>query len=190
MLDSENCSVGTDGKLPAQELFTRKETDRYIEVEGSDGKTYYVFNQYNLTGRTSLYTTDNVEVNAILLDDCSKFPSTTQNGYADMELGRKLVEAWDADFAAIDPNYVTVKNFHDFYNEMIYQIANDGSRYLSMLTSQETTVSSLTAAKDELTGVSTDEELTYLIKFQSAYNASSRYINVIDEMLEHIIMRL
>ena len=190
VLDSENCSVGSDGKLPAQELFTRKETDRYIEVESSDGNKYYVFNEYNLTGRTSLYTTDNVEVNAILLDDCSKFPSTTQNGYADMELGRKLVEAWDADFAAIDPNYVTVKNFHDFYNEMIYQIANDGSRYLSMLTSQETTVSSLTAAKDELTGVSTDEELTYLIKFQSAYNASSRYINVIDEMLEHIIMRL
>ena len=35
-----------------------------------------------------------------------------------------------------------------------------------------------------------DEELTNLIKFQHAYNASARYINVIDQMLEHVIERL
>jgi flagellar hook-associated protein 1 FlgK len=29
-----------------------------------------------------------------------------------------------------------------------------------------------------------------MIKFQNAYNAASRYINVIDEMLEHIIVSL
>ena len=39
-------------------------------------------------------------------------------------------------------------------------------------------------------GVSGDEELTNMIKYQSAYNASSRYINVISEMLEHIINTL
>ena len=38
--------------------------------------------------------------------------------------------------------------------------------------------------------VSTDEELTNLIKFQHSYNAASRYITVIDEMIEHIIERL
>jgi flagellar hook-associated protein 1 FlgK len=41
-----------------------------------------------------------------------------------------------------------------------------------------------------VTGVSSDEELTNLIRFQHAYNASSRYINVINEMLETIIERL
>lgn len=39
-------------------------------------------------------------------------------------------------------------------------------------------------------GVSDDEELDNMIKFQNAYNASSRYINVIDEMIEHIINTL
>ena len=39
-------------------------------------------------------------------------------------------------------------------------------------------------------GVSSDEELANMIKFQNAYNASSRYINVIDEMLEHILNTL
>ncbi len=39
-------------------------------------------------------------------------------------------------------------------------------------------------------GVATDEELSNMIKFQNAYNASSRFINVIDECIEHIITTL
>ena len=29
-----------------------------------------------------------------------------------------------------------------------------------------------------------------MIKFQHAYNAAARYVNVVDEMLEHIVTRL
>ena len=39
-------------------------------------------------------------------------------------------------------------------------------------------------------GVSTDEELADLIKYQQCYNASSRYITVVDEMIEHLLTRL
>ena len=46
------------------------------------------------------------------------------------------------------------------------------------------------SAREQVIGVSTDEELSNMIKFQNAYNASSRYINVISEMLEHIISTL
>jgi flagellar hook-associated protein 1 FlgK len=35
-------------------------------------------------------------------------------------------------------------------------------------------------------GVSSDEELTKMIKYQAAYNASSRFITVISEMTELI----
>lgn len=46
------------------------------------------------------------------------------------------------------------------------------------------------SAREQVVGVSTDEELSNMIKFQNAYNASSRYINVISEMLEHILSTL
>ena len=45
-------------------------------------------------------------------------------------------------------------------------------------------------ARQQVVGVSSDEELSNMIRFQNAYNASSRYINVISEMLEHIISTL
>ena len=44
--------------------------------------------------------------------------------------------------------------------------------------------------RQNVIGVSSDEELTYMIKYQNAYNASSRFINVINEMIEHLITQL
>ena len=38
--------------------------------------------------------------------------------------------------------------------------------------------------------VSSDEELEKMIKFQQAYNAASRYINVVSDMLESLIVSL
>nr|HRL58079.1 flagellar basal body rod C-terminal domain-containing protein [Lachnospira sp.] len=34
------------------------------------------------------------------------------------------------------------------------------------------------------------EELTYMIKYQNAYNASSRFINVINEMIETLLTQV
>ena len=54
----------------------------------------------------------------------------------------------------------------------------------------EGTVSAVNNQRQQVIGVSSDEELTYMIKFQNAYNASSRFINVVDEMIEHLITKL
>ena len=52
------------------------------------------------------------------------------------------------------------------------------------------TVSSIDNQRNQIIGVSSDEELTNMIKFQSAYNAASRYITVISEMTELIVTGL
>lgn len=51
-------------------------------------------------------------------------------------------------------------------------------------------VGSIDSQRQQSMGVSSDEELTNLIKYQHAYNASARYITVLDNMLEHLIMRM
>lgn len=62
--------------------------------------------------------------------------------------------------------------------------------FRSIYENQVNTVEATQSAREQVVGVSTDEELSNMIKFQNAYNASSRYINVISEMLEHIISTL
>ena len=49
---------------------------------------------------------------------------------------------------------------------------------------------SLNNQRMEVAGVSSDEELTNMIKFHHAYNAAARYVNVVDDMLEHLLTRM
>ena len=62
--------------------------------------------------------------------------------------------------------------------------------YNSIYENQAKTVSAAESARDQVEAVSSDEELNNMIKFQSAYNASSRFINVVDEMMEHLLTSL
>ena len=62
--------------------------------------------------------------------------------------------------------------------------------YEGIYDGQKAMVDKTDSARQEVMGVSSDDELTNMIKFQNAYNASSRYINVIDEMLEHLLSTL
>jgi flagellar hook-associated protein 1 FlgK len=84
----------------------------------------------------------------------------------------------------------TPVNFVDYYKNLVAQVANSGSVFRAIQDSQTTTTDALEAAREQIVGVSSDEELTNMIMYQNAYNASSRYINVVDEMLEHILNTL
>ena len=80
--------------------------------------------------------------------------------------------------------------FVDYYTDLVSQVANSGYVFRSIYENQVNTVEATQSAREQVVGVSTDEELSNMIKFQNAYNASSRYINVISEMLEHILSTL
>jgi flagellar hook-associated protein 1 FlgK len=85
---------------------------------------------------------------------------------------------------------VLQKTFKEYYNEFVYEIGNMGDLYSSISNNQATAVENLETSRQSIMGVSSEEELSNMIKYQSAYGAASRYINVIDEMLEHIVTNL
>lgn len=41
--------------------------------------------------------------------------------------------------------------------------------------------------RQTLSGVSLDEELSYMLKYQYAYQASSKFINIIDSMIDKVV---
>ena len=69
-------------------------------------------------------------------------------------------------------------------------MTNTGYVLHGISANQRITVDNTAAAREQILGVSSDEELSNMIMFQNAYNASSRYINVVDELLEHVISTL
>ena len=90
----------------------------------------------------------------------------------------------------LNPNLQTKTNIRRFYDALINQVSNTGKTNKDFLDAQEATVNETYSAREQVLGVSSDEEMEFMIKFQNAYNASSRYINVIDDMIEHIINTL
>ena len=73
---------------------------------------------------------------------------------------------------------------------MINKLGTDGNVYYSSSQTLDTTVSSLDNQRQQVSGVSSDEELTHMVKYQAAYNAASRYITVISQMTELIVTGL
>lgn len=103
---------------------------------------------------------------------------------------RKMLDAFEAETYMLNPNLQTKTNILRFYNALISQISNTGEMNKDFQTAQEATINETSSAREQVLGVSSDEEMEFMIKFQNAFNASSRYINVIDEMIEHIINTL
>ena len=102
----------------------------------------------------------------------------------------ELKAAFQETIYTLNPNVQTPVCFVDYYKNLVAQVANSGAVFGDIVGGQTITVDSLFNAREQVVGVSSDEELTNMIMYQNAYNASSRYINVISEMIEHIVTTL
>ena len=74
--------------------------------------------------------------------------------------------------------------FDEFYNAVVATIGINSFSAQSTLRQQEGVMLQLNSRRESSSGVSIDEEMIKMIKFQHAYNASARIISVVDEMLD------
>lgn len=186
--DENGCSYGCDAdKTPGSELFSRKEVERYTVAEGKDGKKYYIYNPYNEFGSESTYSLQNVKLNQKIVDDYSYLPFTTKNLDVDMKLGEKIIQLWNSPSLNLDPSNATPKDVDNYYTAMVGVISNDGYIYNTIAKNQNSAVLELDNKRQSSHGVSSEEELTNMMKFKNAYDASSRFINVVAEMLDTLI---
>ncbi len=194
VLDMEKTAYGMDGKTVGVELFARKNTERYVAKEyvDADGntQTLYIRNNVNAFGDESKYTLGNLQVNDKVLQDYQNIPLNLKDGSEDFATAGKLIDIWEVKFAALNPDKYAKENFHSFYNSLVSDIANNGEVLKNMTEYQHSMANGLDNKRQESIGVSSDDELTNMIRFQNAYNAASRYINVVSEMLEHLVTAL
>lgn len=188
--DEENGCLGTDGQKPGRELFSRRGCDRYTQVTANDGTVYYVYNEEDLTDTAKMYTTKGIEVNEDLLHLENGLPHLKKDGEPGWAMAKALVDVWSEKRQTINPSNTDPCSFKEYYRRMIQDVGTTGSVYEGLSTGLTAEVESIDNSRQQVIGVSSDEELQNMIKYQNAYNAASRFINVISEMLEHIVTRL
>jgi len=208
--DGRNYMESADGS-PLQ-LFEKSTTDGYTRMD-LGGSSYWAYNEeeiprYNNRGQVidstgnivdpdrltqlkySLYSITNTRVNQKLLQTPSLLGFRLPDGSEDVATMDALKRVFSEEKYRLNPDVIKRVNLTDYYSDLVAQVSNSGYMFNSIYENQAKTVSAAESAKDQVEAVSSDEELSNMIKFQSAYNASSRFINVVDEMMEHLITAL
>ena len=168
-------------KIGAESYVYDEQQGKWVESAPDESKNGY---------KGSLFSIANIQVNKDLIQVPTKLGFRKEDGEEDLETMEKLKEVFTAETNTLNPNVKKKTNFVDYYGDLVAQVANSGSVYQGIMANQQATVNATFSAREQVIGVSSDDELTFMIKYQNAYNASSRYINVISEMLAHIISTL
>lgn len=85
------------------------------------------------------------------------------------------------------PPSTSTTNIQDFYGQMVSYVGNRASVAEISLTAQEASKQQVTLNREEISGVNLDEEAANLIRYQQAYQASSRVIQVAQDMFKNLL---
>lgn len=81
-------------------------------------------------------------------------------------------------------------SFGDFYGANIAQMGIDVQQADRMKAGEDVLVTHLSNQRESLSGVSLDEEMTNLVRFQKSYSAAARIVTMMDDMLDTIVNRM
>lgn len=136
------------------------------------------------------WTVRNIMINQEIRQNPSLLTFRLGEHSEDNETMEALKKAFEEAVYTLNPNVATPVCFKDYYKNLVSQIANTGAVFRAVQDNQNVATDALLYAREQIVGVSSDEELTNMIMYQNAYNASSRYINVISEMMDHLLSTL
>jgi len=77
--------------------------------------------------------------------------------------------------------------FDTFYNSIVSRVGSDVSNAASNLEHHTLTVNQMENFRESISGVSLDEEMVNLIKFQQGYSAAAKLIDTVSQMMDTVI---
>lgn len=86
-----------------------------------------------------------------------------------------------------DVNGNATQSIGEFYSSFIGELGIDRNEATSNYETREFIIEQLDKRIQEISGVSLDEEMANMIKFEHTYQASARYIGVINEMMDVLL---
>lgn len=82
---------------------------------------------------------------------------------------------------------ITAATVNDFYGAVVGALGVQSQEAQRLHTNTQSQLDQVDASRQSISGVSLDEEMADLIKYQYAYSASARFMTTFDEMLDKLI---
>ena len=91
--------------------------------------------------------------------------------------------------AALQDNTSAISNtsFADYLHQIASSLGEEASNAYKSEESYTAIETSLENRRDEISGVSVDEELVNLVRFQQAYQASAKYISIVNGLMDRLL---
>ncbi|MBI5896480.1 MAG: flagellar hook-associated protein FlgK [Desulfobacterales bacterium] len=142
-------------------------------LDGVDGRDFFIG-----TGAADMAVNPVIEADVELIaaaSDPLALPGDNDTAMAIFDLQNTLTMAGGG------------STFDDFYISLVGDVGSDVRQADLNFDHQTTMMSHLSNYREEVSGVSLDEEMVNLVKFQHAYTAAAKLITTTDEMMDTII---
>lgn len=159
----------------------------YDENDEEVPNTYWKYIEEDANSEFTLYNCSNLQINQELVQTPALLGFMKEDGSADYNLGKAFVEAFQNEEIYLNPNATAASSFSGCYVDLANQVATSGSVFKGLYEFEQLAIEQAENERQTVIGVSSDEELEHMIMYQNAYNAASRYINVINSMLDALL---
>lgn len=207
-VDPSKTTITLDGitktaPIDSGEIYGRMES---FGILGDDTKSSIpgMIDQIDALAKKFIDSVNAAHENGVTLDNSTKVQFFSGSTAADIVVHKDIMTSLDKiAAAAVEPgggtssgngknalligNLQTSTGIDDSYRNIIGQLGIDSQESQRMRDNSEVIVNQIENRRQSVSGVSLDEEMANMIKFQQAYNASARMVSVMDECLDKII---
>ncbi|WCJ58199.1 flagellar hook-associated protein FlgK [Fontisphaera persica] len=143
---------------------------------------------FDLEGNTGLDFFEGTDAATIRLNEVlAQNPSRFQAAGVAGALGDNQTALALARLAVTAQPALGHQTFQQFYHQTVTNLGEALAQANRQVKNQEAVEQMLRRQRDAVSGVSLDEEMTEMVKFQKAFQASARLVSTVDELLETVI---
>ncbi|MED4600702.1 flagellar hook-associated protein FlgK [Paenibacillus validus] len=146
------------------------------------------------------FNAESVTINSVILNDVANISSSARTY---LDAGQETVVKGNNDMALLlanmrtkrinfDPSatgrpVLTDGTFDEFYRSIVGELGVQSQEATRQAANQQILVDQVESRRQAVSGVSLDEEMANMIKYQHAYSAAARSLTTFDEMLDKVI---
>ena len=145
------------------------------DLEGNSGKDFFV-------GDEETIKLPNIKVNPDLAN-FNNIAISKSGDKGDGEIAKEILKLREE-------KLLDDMTFEEYYRDLVSNIAVERKTARNIADNQGKLLKQIDERRQTISGVSLDEEMTNMLRYQHSYVANSRVVNAIDEMIDTIVNRM
>ena len=169
-------------KIPAYQDKLDSVINSLVEAVNTEHSQGYTISDPQETGLNFFegYVNGELIINEEIVNDPNKIAISQDGSEGNGEIALRIAQLTDA-------KLMNGNTLQEGYGSLINDIGNDGMLQNNYTSANQIVLNELDQLKASQSGVSVDEEMTNVLKFQRTYEASAKLITIADDMLKTIL---